>query len=314
MPIHVRRVDHAGFEQVLQILDELKKREDVFPGQDRWTVPAVASLPDVARALVAQDDAGAVALLLLTPGLLEPWGTPTDLLGGNPIVPMTEDAARIHAALLSEASTWGAEEGSSGLEILLPMGPDNMVRNDRLDAFHEGLGFARFHYTMTRDLDHVDDCPDDERMLEIVPAAAFSLDELFANYSACLAHGEIELVAKQSETTRRDYFDDLIEETLGHPGSLALVEDDTLIGFALVATMSETAAHLAWIGIAPDRRGCGLGGRLLQDVLTTCKEHQIERMSLYTDTSTGAQTLYHRLGFERAGTLSYRWRRPVSDV
>jgi len=308
MPIHVRRIDNAGFDQVWQVLDDLKKREDVFLGQARWTIPAVAGLPDAVRALVAQDGAGAAALLLLVPGLLEPWGAPTDLLGGNPIVPMTEDAARIHAALLSEASAWVAEEGLSGLEVLLPMGPANMVRNEQLDAFHEGLGFARFYYTLTRTLDDVD-VDSGEDLMEIVPAAAFSTDELFANYVDCLAHGEIELVAQQSESERRDYFDELIEETLGHPGSLALVEDDELVGFSLVAPMSETAAHLAWIGIIPDRRGCGLGGRLLRDVLTTCKDHQIERISLYTDTAIGARTLYHRLGFEPAGTLTYRWQR-----
>jgi ribosomal protein S18 acetylase RimI-like enzyme len=313
MPIRVERVDDAGFERIHQILDELKTREDVFLGQDRWTPHAIAGLPDTVRALIAQEDGRTVALLLLIPGLVEPWAAPMDLLGGNPVVPMTKDAVRIHVALLSEASAWVVEEGLSGLEILLPMGPDNMHRDDRLDAFHERLGFARFYYTMTRDLDDIGDCPNDEQMPEIVPAAAFSTDELFVNYTDCLARGEIELIARQSETERREYFDDLVEETLGHPASLALIRDDELIGFTLVASISETAAHLAWIGVAPGHRGRGLGRRLLCDALATCKEHQIERMSLYTDTSVGAQTLYHRLGFEPAGTLTYRWRRSASD-
>ena len=310
MPIHIRRLDNAGFEQVRQILDELNRQNDSSLGRDRWAPQAIAGLPDAVRALVAQNDNGVVALLLLVPGLLEPWAAPIDLLGGNPVMPTTENAARIHAALLSEASAWVAEEGLSGLEILLPMGRDNMTRDERVDAFHEGLGFERFYYTMTRNLDDIGDCEPGDAVAEIVPAAAFSADELFGNYTQCLAHGEIERIANQSESERREYFDDLVAETLGHPASLAMVEDDELIGFTLMAPMSETAAHLAWIGIAPHRRGCGLGRRLLCDVLATCKDRQIERMSLYTDTSVGAQTLYHRLGFERAGTLTYRWRRP----
>ena len=83
-----------------------------------------------------------------------------------------------------------------------------------------------------------------------------------------------------------------------------------MIGFAFVAAVSDSAAHLAWIGITPQRRGEGLGHLLLRQVMLTCKEHQAERMSLYTDADVGAQTLYEDLGFARAGTLTYRWQRP----
>jgi len=309
MPIRVSRLDLPSVEEVKGVLDDLKKRDGRYCCSERWTDDALAELPVNIRAIGAHDDDGAVALLLLVPGFLEPWGVLTDLLGANPIVPFDEDAARIHAALLGEASGWIAQEELSGLEILLPMGPANMQPDRRQDAFYEGLGFKRFYYTMTRELDSMDDCPERGAEFEVVPAPAIRVDELYDNYVACTASGEIELVAKQSPTARREYFDSLAEDTLGHPGSVALLQGDQLLGFVLAAAMSETAAHLAWIGILPDQRGQGLGRLLLCHMMETCKERQIERMSLYTDTSAGAQTLYHRLGFTTAGALTYRWRR-----
>ena len=309
MPIRVSRLDLPSVEDVKGVLNDLKKRDRRYSCSEKWTDDALAGLPVNIRAIGAYDDDGAVALLLLVPGFLEPWGVLTDLLGANPIVPFDADAARIHAALLGEASRWIAEEDLSGLEILLPMGPANMQPDRRQDAFYEGLGFERFYYTMTRELDSMDDCPELAAELEVVPAPAIPVDELYDNYADCLAHGEIELVAKQSPAGRREYFDALAEDTLGHPGSLALCDGDRLLGFALAAAMSETAAHLAWIGILPDQRGQGLGRLLLCNVMETCKEQQIGRMSLYTDTSAGAQTLYHKLGFSPAGALTYRWRR-----
>lgn len=311
MPIRTVRLERPPAERLERALAELRDRSCDYPGQDRWTGDAIAALPARLRGIVAEENDRAVALLLLTPGFLEPWGTPTALLGGNPILPETDDAARLHAVLLSEASAWVAEEELSGFEVLLPMGEANMTRDDCLDVFHEGLGLERFYYTMTRALEVLPDCPEPDDRFEFVPAAAIPQDELFENYADCAARGEIELVAKQSSGERRDYFNSLLEDTLGHPGSEALLIGDRLVGFTLVASISETAAHLAWIGVAPDRQGEGLGRQLLCQAMARCRESRIERMSLYTDTTVAAQTLYGRLGFERAGTLTYRWRRPV---
>lgn len=309
MPICVKRLDSPTIGNLGTFLEGLRTRERVYENCREWTDGALESLPQQIQAFGAYDSEGALGLLLLCPGFLEPWGAPTDLLGANPIVPFDQDAARIHAVLLSEASVWATEEGLSGLEILLPMGSANM-RLDRVqDSFYEGLGFERFYYTMTRELDSVESCQEVSHEFEVVPAAAITADELLGNYAACVAHDEIELVARQSEDERREYFDSLAEETLGHPGSLALIEDDRLLGFTLVAEVSDVAAHLAWIGILPDHRGRGLGGQLLCSAMETCREGQIDIISLYTDTSAGAQTLYHRLGFAPGGALTYRWRR-----
>ena len=83
-----------------------------------------------------------------------------------------------------------------------------------------------------------------------------------------------------------------------------------MLGFTLVAGWDEPTAHLAWIGILPESRSRGYGQHLLHDTMVTCREQGAERMSLYTDVSTVGRTLYERLGFRPAGTLTYRRRTP----
>lgn len=45
------------------------------------------------------------------------------------------------------------------------------------------------------------------------------------------------------------------------------------------------------------------------DAVAPCREQGIKRMSLYTDVSISAKTIYEHLGFQPAGALTYRWRR-----
>ena len=308
MPIHVKRLEEPVVESAAYALRGLTASGRTYPGAGSWTAEALADLPETVQAFVAADTDGFVGLLLLTPGFLEPWAAPTDLLGGNPIVPLDQDAAAIHTALLLEASAWIAEEDLSGMEVLLPMGAVNAQADPRVDAFHERLGFERYYYTMVTDLESLPECPRTDLDVDIVPAASIPEDDLFGNYAACVAQGEIELVARQPDDEKRAYFDSLAEETLAHPGSLALMFEDRLVGFGLIAATSDVTAHLAWIGILPEVRGRGLGTRLLCEVIEACHQAQTETITLYTDTSVGAQTLYHKLGFTPAGALTYRWR------
>ncbi len=308
MPIRVTRLDPPSSPVLAQFLVQFAANGLPYASPGEWTPKVLRELPEPRQVFVASDSKTALGLLVLTPGFLETWGAPADLLGGNPILPLDGQAAAIHTALLLEATAWIEREGEKGLEILLPMGSANWERDERLDAFLGHLGFGRFYFAMTRDLDQLPEC--DDSALEIAPVASATPEELYENYSACVARGEIELVARQTSDEQRAYFDSLLEDTLGHPGSLALFDDDRLIGFTLVAGWDDTAAHLAWIGILPESRRHGFGQRLLYDAIATCREQGIERMSLYTDVSISAKTIYERLGFQPAGALTYRWRRP----
>jgi len=307
MPIRVTRLDPPSAPVLAQFLVQLAASGHPYADPGKWTPKVLRELPEPRQVFVASDGRTALGLLVLTSGFLEMWGAPTDLLGGNPVLPLDGQAAAIYTALLLEASAWIEREGETGLEILLPMGSANWERDERLDGFLGHLGFDRFYFAMTRDLDQLPES--DDSALEIAPVASLTPEELYENYSACVAHGEIELVARQTEGERRTYFESLLEDTLGHPGSLALFGDGRLLGFTLATAWSETAAHLAWIGVLPEHRRQGLGQRLLCDAMATCRESGIERMSLYTDVSLPAKSIYERLGFQPAGALAYRWRR-----
>ena len=89
---------------------------------------------------------------------------------------------------------------------------------------------------------------------------------------------------------------------------MAFSPEDELLGFALVAELGEIRAHLAWIGILPGHRHRGHGRLLLSEVMAACRERGVDRMSLYVDERSDAVTLFDRAGFDRAGTLTYRWR------
>lgn len=305
MPLRVTHLESPSPTDVRDLMDRIGSNGRTYGGM---TAEACRELPTPLQGFVALDDRDPVGLFLLGRGFLETWGAPADLLDGNPVLPHDDTAAAIHTALLAEASAWIEREGHAGLEILLPMGAANLVRNDVLDSFYSRLGFRRHYVTLVRGLGRIPDA-DDLSDLDIAPAAAASLAELYRNYSETTAHGEIELVARQTPDEHRAYFDDLANETLGHPGSLAAFADDRLVGFTLVAPWGETASHLAWLGVMPEARRRGVGRRLLIEAMAASRECGSERMSLYTDVGLGAESLYESVGFEPAGALTYRWRR-----
>jgi GNAT superfamily N-acetyltransferase len=303
MALHVARLEPPTPQAVFAVSCDLRGNGRIYA-----SAPQDAELPSPLQAFVASDRGSPLGLLLLSQGFLETWGASAELLGGNPIVPRDEEAAAIHTALLLEASAWIEQEGLPGLEVLLPMGPANFVRDERLDGFLAHLGLRRSYVTMARSLSKVPDPRRDRDDLEIAPAAAAGLVELYLNYAASTAQGEIELLARQTPDEHREYFDGLVEETLAHPASLAAFSGDRLIGFTLVADWDETASHLAWVGVLPEERGRGVGRRLLLETMAACREQGSERMSLYTDVGLSAESLYDALGFKPAGALTYRWR------
>ena len=307
MPITVTHMEDASVECLAGFLEQLRANQWTYASEGHWSQATLNSLGEPRHVFTASLEGRPLGLLILTGGFLETWGVRLELLGGNPVLPVDDRTPAAHTALLSEATAWIASQGESGMEIMLPMGPDNMQKDEPLDRFFGSIGFRRSYVTMTRDLVSFD--PSQSAYgHEIAPAAIASPDELFANYAACLSHNEIELIARQSNAEQRAYFDVMLEETLGHPASLALFDKDQLIGFTLVTDLSEHATHLAWIGILPEFRGNQHGRTLLCETMSTCRSGGSDRMSLYTDVGIDASSMYEQLGFEAAGALTYRWR------
>lgn len=66
--------------------------------------------------------------------------------------------------------------------------------------------------------------------------------------------------------------------------------------------------YLQAIAVQPNRRGAGVGSRLLEVALDRARDSGAERITLDVDTANGrARCLYERHGFEVAGTSRRAW-------
>ncbi|MFF4830356.1 GNAT family N-acetyltransferase [Streptomyces sp. NPDC001315] len=84
-----------------------------------------------------------------------------------------------------------------------------------------------------------------------------------------------------------------------HDQLLVLPEGESLQGYVLFATSSDRS--VSWclsLAIAPDRRGCGLGKKLMHEALRRLREAGVHEARLAVEpTNTAAITLYRSLGF-----------------
>ena len=76
---------------------------------------------------------------------------------------------------------------------------------------------------------------------------------------------------------------------------------DRIIGFARATSDGVYRAGIWDVVIHPDYRGRGLGGKLVETVLTHPQVNKVERVYL---TTTNQQSFYERIGFKRNDTTT----------
>ena len=100
-------------------------------------------------------------------------------------------------------------------------------------------------------------------------------------------------------------------------GVAALVMTDTsgsVVGYAVLWCILEQG-ELANIAIAPDRRGEGLGRRMLHHVVEVARERGVEKLFLEVRASNAAAlALYEDFGFARVGMRRNYYERPREDA
>lgn len=111
------------------------------------------------------------------------------------------------------------------------------------------------------------------------------------------------------------------ERLLGRPEVLSVVvetgtgADRRPVGYVILWRLADEA-ELANIAVAPEARGHGLGGRLLDSVLERVRsEWPVRRIFLEVRRSDArAQRLYRTRGFRRLGLRRNYYRRPREDA
>ena len=78
-------------------------------------------------------------------------------------------------------------------------------------------------------------------------------------------------------------------------------DQSLLIGFARATSDGIYRAAIWDVVIHPDYRGCGLGGKLVETVLTHPQVSKVERVYL---TTTNQQSFYERIGFQPNSTTT----------
>ena len=93
---------------------------------------------------------------------------------------------------------------------------------------------------------------------------------------------------------------------LSEPGFL-VASDAGVVGYAVADTVpnhGRAIGHLKDLAVDPDRRGEGIGSRLLDRVLGTLAAQGVARVKLEVrESNDRARSLYRRFGFERHHTV-----------
>jgi GNAT superfamily N-acetyltransferase len=88
---------------------------------------------------------------------------------------------------------------------------------------------------------------------------------------------------------------EVVERSIAHSLNVGAYDDGRQVGYARVVTDHATFAWLCDVYVAPDRRGAGIGDRLVAGVLRELAPLALRRVMLAT---ADAHRLYERYGFE----------------
>lgn len=104
-------------------------------------------------------------------------------------------------------------------------------------------------------------------------------------------------------TLRRDEAGAL--RNLRHPAVEVYVaeEDGMVLGFIVLTMQGPFRGYIATVGVVPQRRGQGLGSRLVRFAEERIFRDVPNVFLCVSSFNTRAQNLYHRLGYQRIGEL-----------
>ncbi|WP_267419823.1 MULTISPECIES: GNAT family N-acetyltransferase [unclassified Curtobacterium] len=103
-----------------------------------------------------------------------------------------------------------------------------------------------------------------------------------------------ELYGSVGWTTYTDDLDRLVRAIAGSTWVVTAREDGRLVGFARALSDGATVAYVQDVLVAPDRHRSGVGGRLLDAMLTRASD--VRQVVLLTDAEDGQRAFYEAHG------------------
>jgi ribosomal-protein-alanine N-acetyltransferase len=83
----------------------------------------------------------------------------------------------------------------------------------------------------------------------------------------------------------------------------------------LIATVTSPYAEIQNLATAPEQQRCGVAGRLLDDLVETCRARGVTELGLEVRVSNAAaQALYRTRGFRMTGLRRGYYRSPEEDA
>ena len=309
MQISIRQWHELDLREIARLTYAAKEAHEQTSEQEtierivKWLHEQFAELPRLAvLARSGEQLVGWVMLVVQNPTKVEinPW-----YLGGHPLVAPDQDHQEVGSLLLREAIAWARDEGFEVIELCVArdLAADPQVYESFSD-WYASFGFAVREESVGffRRLSPLD-LPDlvAPAGIQVRPVTDVDQDELYRCYHDTLSAVQSRFYFDQSETERRAYFD-TFGQTYGRhvKTSLALIQDEQIVGFSYTIPFGGEYLHLDWMGIHPDARRRGLGRFLLRLIMGRAAGEGFQTMGLSCDAAnTRAIALYRSLGWQQ---------------
>jgi ribosomal protein S18 acetylase RimI-like enzyme len=238
-----------------------------------------------------------------------------NLLSWHPLVIPPNPA--ISQQLVRECIQHTAASGREQMEVLLlNLTPEYRDYAAQCGSVYQAAGMVRRAEwrSMEADVQQLDFAPRDiPDMLTLRPLAEVSKDELWPCFDAAFTHGVDRRYAQQSTAKRREDYEAFFCRQIppDEDVSLALVDDETVVGFVQIQAAAEQA-YLVGIGVIPAYRKRGLARYLLETGMRRAAANQCQKVILQVDSENQAALgLYLSLGFRNVnkGWVSYFWNK-----
>lgn len=149
---------------------------------------------------------------------------------------------------------------------------------------------------------HLNDNPDVNVKLpagfEVQSLSTVDEDDLYQCYYEAFEAGDAQFFFEQTETERRDFFDELeLVEARGEPGSVVICKDGSVMAFTYVIPYGDKNRHISCMVVHPNYQRQGLGAFMVQFAKQEVASQGHQSITLGTDTNMGAFQLYRKYGF-----------------